>query len=166
MITIWIVIQAIIDFLILIAVFLYIIERKNKKKEELGDELRKNELEVLTKSLDRLITESERASINISDKALQSQSRIKTLLDQIEKKQEEIQQEVKNAEEVLDKIKNQLETTSNKKNPFQSNKNKYSEAAKLAKTGLNVEEISKQLDLPKGEVELILDLPLHNPKKN
>lgn len=166
MITIWIVIQTIIDFLILIAVFLYIIERKNKKKEELGDELRKNELKVLTKSLDRLITESERASINISDKALQSQSRIKALLGQIEKKQEEMQKEVKNAEEVLDKIKNQLETTSNKKNPFQSNKNKYSEAAKLAKTGLNVEEISKQLDLPKGEVELILDLPLRNPKKN
>lgn len=166
MITIWIAIQSVIDFLILIAVFLYIIERKNKKKEELSDELRKNELKSLTKSLDQLITESERSSINISDKALQSQNTIQAFLDQIGKKQDEIQKEVKNAEEVLGKIKSQLETTSNTKNPFQSNKDKYLEAAKLARNGLNVEEISKQLDLPKGEVELIFDLPLRNPKKN
>ena len=41
MITLWMAIQAIVDFLILIAVLFYVFERKNRKKEEQSAELKK-----------------------------------------------------------------------------------------------------------------------------
>lgn len=167
MITLWIAIQAIVDLLILIAILFYIFDLKNRKKEEkLNVNLKKKETQELIQSLDRLITESERASIGISDKALLSQKRIQELLDQLETKQKELQEEAKKAESLIEKIRNQLETDSNKNEPVPSEEDKYSEAAKLAKSGLKAEEICRQLDLPKGEVELILDLPLQNAKKN
>ena len=166
MITLWIVIQTIVDFLILLVVLLYILERKNRQKEGQNIKLRKKETQELVQSLDRLITESERASIDISDKALLSQKKITELLDQLEVKQKELQEEEKKAALLLEEIKNQLEADEGKKESVLSEEDKYSEAAKLAKNGLNSEEISRQLDLPKGEVELILDLPLRNTKKN
>ena len=166
MITLWIVIQTIVDFLILLVVLLYILERKNRQKEGQNIKLRKKETQELVQSLDRLITESERASIDISDKALLSQQKITELLDRLEVKQKELQGEEKKAALLLEEIKNQLEADEGKKESVLSEEDKYSEAAKLAKNGLNSEEISRQLDLPKGEVELILDLPLRNAKKN
>ncbi len=166
MITLWIVIQTIVDFLILLVVLLYILERKNRQKEGQNIKLRKKETQELVQSLDRLITESERASIDISDKALLSQKKITELLDRLEVKQKELQEEEKKAALLLEEIKNQLEADEGKKESVLSEEDKYSEAAKLAKNGLNSEEISRQLDLPKGEVELILDLPLRNTKKN
>ena len=166
MITLWIVIQTIVDFLILLVVLLYILERKNRQKEGQNIKLRKKETQELVQSLDRLITESERASIDISDKALLSQKKITELLDRLEVKQKELQEEEKKAALLLEEIKNQLEADEGKKESVLSEEDKYSKAAKLAKNGLNSEEISRQLDLPKGEVELILDLPLRNTKKN
>ena len=166
MITLWIVIQTIVDFLILLVVLLYILERKNRQKEGQNITLKKKETQELVQSLDRLITESERASIDISDKALLSQKKITELLDRLEVKQKELQEEEKKAALLLEEIKNQLEADEGKKESVLSEEDKYSEAAKLAKNGLNSEEISRQLDLPKGEVELILDLPLRNTKKN
>ena len=167
MITLWIVIQTIVDFLILLVILLYILERKNRQKEGQNIKLRKKETQELVQSLDRLITESERASIDISDKALLSQKKITELLDQLEVKQKELQEEEKKVALLLEEIKkNQLEADEGKKESVLSEEDKYSEAAKLAKNGLNSEEISRQLDLPKGEVELILDLPLRNTKKN
>jgi len=166
MITLWIVIQTIVDFLILLVVLLYILERKNRQKEGQNIKLRKKETQELVQSLDRLITESERASIDISDKALLSQKKITELLDRLEVKQKELQEEEKKAALLLEEIKNQLEADEGKKESVLSEEDKYSKAAKLAKNGLNSEEISRQLDLPKGEVELILDLPLRNAKKN
>ena len=118
----------------------------------------------LIQSLDRLITESERASIDISDKAFLNQKKIRDLLSQLEVKQEELHGEVIKAESLLEKIKNQLETLSNKNESVSSEEDKYAETVKLAKNGLNVDEISKQLDMPKGEVELILELPIRNAK--
>tara|TARA_B100000315_G_scaffold133784_1_gene123264 strand:- start:11305 stop:11817 length:513 start_codon:yes stop_codon:yes gene_type:complete len=167
MITLWIAIQAVVDILILVAILFYIFDLKNKKKKEkLNVNLKKKETLELVQSLDRLITESERASIDISDKALLSQKKIQELLDQLEIKKKELQEEAKNAEALIEQIQNQLETNSNQNESIPSEGDKYSEAAKLAKTGLNAEEISRQLDLPKGEVELILNLPLQNAKKN
>lgn len=155
MITVWVAVQAVVDFLILIAIIFYIYERKNRKKEEQNADRRKEELKALIKSLEQLIKESERSSADIFNQAFQSQKKSRELLDQLGKKQIEIQNEIRKSESALEKVKNQTLTEDDK----------YSEAAKLAKTGLNIEEISKQLDLPKGEVELILDLPLRDSKK-
>ena len=77
-----------------------------------------------------------------------------------------MQGEAKKAELLIEQIKDQLEADPNKNESILSEEDKYSEAAKLAKTGLNAEDISRKLDLPKGEVELILNLPLQNAKKN
>lgn len=166
MITLWIAIQAVVDLLILIAIFFYIFDLKNRKKnEKLNVNLKIKETQELVQSLDQLITESERASIDISDKALFSQKNIQELLDQLEIKKKELQEETKKAESIIIQIKNQLETDSNKNDSIPSEEDKYSEAAKLAKIGLNAEEISRKLDLPIGEVELILHLPLQNAKK-
>ncbi len=167
MITLWIAIQAVVDLLILIAILFYIFDLKNrKKKEKLNVNLKKKETQELAQSLDRLITESERTSIDIADKALLSRKNIQELLDQLEIKKKELQEEAKRAESLIEQIKNQLEIDSNKNESIPSEEDKYSEAAKLAKTGLNAEEISRQLDLPKGEVELVLNLPLQNARKN
>ncbi len=167
MITLWIAIQAVVDLLILIAILFYIFDLKNRKKiEKLNVNLKKKETQKLIQSLDRLITESERASIDISDKALLSQKKTQELLDHLEIKKNQLQGEAKKAELLIEQIKNQLEAGPNKNESILSEEDKYSEAAKLAKTGLNAEDISRKLDLPKGEVELILNLPLQNAKKN
>ncbi|HJP18578.1 MAG TPA: DUF2802 domain-containing protein [Nitrospinota bacterium] len=167
MITLWIAIQAVVDLLILIAILFYIFDLKNRKKiEKLNVNLKKKETQELIQSLDRLITESERASIDISDKALLSQKKTQELLDHLEIKKNQLQGEAKKAELLIEQIKNQLEAGPNKNESILSEEDKYSEAAKLAKTGLNAEDISRKLDLPKGEVELILNLPLQNAKKN
>ena len=167
MITLWIAIQAVVDLLILIAILFYIFDLKNRKKiEKLNVNLKKKETQELIQSLDRLITESERASIDISDKALLSQKKTQELLDHLEIKKNQLQGEAKKAELPIEQIKNQLEAGPNKNESILSEEDKYSEAAKLAKTGLNAEDISRKLDLPKGEVELILNLPLQNAKKN
>jgi hypothetical protein len=167
MITLWIAIQAVVDLLILIAILFYIFDLKNRKKiEKLNVNLKKKETQELIQSLDRLITESERASIDISDKALLSQKKTQELLDHLEIKKNQLQGEAKKAELLIEQIKDQLEADPNKNESILSEEDKYSEAAKLAKTGLNAEDISRKLDLPKGEVELILNLPLQNAKKN
>tara|TARA_B100000959_G_scaffold184844_1_gene193206 strand:- start:946 stop:1458 length:513 start_codon:yes stop_codon:yes gene_type:complete len=167
MITLWIAIQAVVDLLILIAILFYIFDLKNRKKiEKLNVNLKKKETQKLIQSLDRLITESERASIDISDKALLSQKKTQELLDHLEIKKNQLQGEAKKAELLIEQIKDQLEADPNKNESILSEEDKYSEAAKLAKTGLNAEDISRKLDLPKGEVELILNLPLQNAKKN
>ena len=167
MITLWIAIQAVVDLLILIAILFYIFDLKNRKKiEKLNVNLKKKETQELIQSLDRLITESERASIDISDKALLSQKKTQELLDHLEIKKNQLQGEAKKAELLIEQIKDQLEAGPNKNESILSEEDKYSEAAKLAKTGLNAEDISRKLDLPKGEVELILNLPLQNAKKN
>lgn len=165
MITLWIVIQTIVDFLILVAVLLYVFDRRKRQEGEQNIELKKSETQELIKALDRLITESERSSINISDKALLGQKKSQELLDQLEIKNKILQKEVKKAESVLEKLREPLETKSEKNEPAPPEKDKYSEAVKLAKNGLNAEEISKQLDLPKGEVELVIDLPLRNANR-
>lgn len=165
MTTLWIVIQTVVDTLILIVVLFYFFERKKRIKEEQNAELRKRELEGLVKSLDQLMIESERSSIDISDKVLESQKKIHVLLDQLENKKEELKIEREEAILILDKFAKQLEIIPDEKKSILSIKDKYSKAAHLAKSGLNVEEISRKLDLPKGEVELILDLPLRKSKK-
>ena len=125
MATLWIALQAVVDTLILAAVLFYFFERRNRKKECETDELRKKELKELINSLDQLINESERSSLNISDKAFQSQKEVQVLLDQIEKKQEELKVEGEKAQKVLDKIKNRLENCSKEKIQSPSDKDKY-----------------------------------------
>lgn len=165
MMTLWIAIQTIVDFLILIVVLFYVFERKKRQKEEQNIQLKKEEIQELIGSLDRLITESERSSINISDKALLCQQQTRELIDQLETKKKELREESKKAESLLEKIKTPPKIDPEKKEPLPTQEDKYSEAAKLAKRGFNAEDISKQLDLPKGEVELILDLPPRNKNK-
>ena len=98
MITLWIAIQAVVDLLILIAILFYIFDLKNRKKiEKLNVNLKKKETQELIQSLDRLITESERASIDISDKALLSQKKTQELLDHLEIKKNQLQGEAKKA---------------------------------------------------------------------
>lgn len=165
MTTLWASLQVIVNILILAAILFYIYERKNINKEIQNDELKKKELKELISSLGQLIAESERSSKKIFDNTIQSQSKSQDLLDQLETKQAELQNEVKKAESVLKKINNPLEINQNKENHIITRKDKYIEVANLAKSGLNTEEISRRLDLPKGEVELILDLPLRNLNK-
>lgn len=161
MISLSVVIQAVVDILILVVILYYLFERKNRKKEEQNAEQRKNELKEVAESLDHLIEESGRASVNISDKALEAERKARELIDQLEQKQEELQKEAEKTEALIIKLKDQQEPAPQKEAP-----DKYKEAARLAKTGLNVKEISKQLDLPRGEVELILDLPPKNQQRN
>lgn len=166
MATIWIAIQAVVDTLIFIALLFYFLERKKRIKEEEKAELRKEELKELIGSLDQLIMESERSSMNLSDKVLASQKEIRELLAKAERKQEELKNLGEKAESVLEKIIKQLETIPDNNKHIFSSRHKYLKASQLAKTGLNAEEISRKLDLPIGEVELILELPMRNSKEN
>jgi len=161
----WVAIKTIVDILIFLVVLFYFFERKSRKNEAKSQEQKVKALKELIKSLDQLIMEAERSSINISDTALQSQKNIQELLEKMEKKREELQATGEKAESVLGSIKKQLETSPNSSSQLKSNQNKYIEASQLAKTGLNAEEISKQLKLPKGEVELIVDLQFQKSEK-
>ena len=163
--SLWGTIKSIVDIVIILALLYYVFELKNRKKEAENQEQKVKALKELIKSLDQLIIEAERSSINISDKALQSQKNIQELFGKMEKKQEELQEVGEKAESVLESIKEQLKTNPNSASQLKSNKEKYIEASQLAKTGLNAEEISNQLKLPKGEVELIIDLQLQKSKK-
>jgi len=163
--SLWLAIKTIVDILIFLVVLLYVFERKSRKNEAKNQEQKVKALKELIKSLDQLIMEAERSSINISDKAVQSQKNIQELVEKMEKKREELQAAGEKAESVLESIKKQLEPSSNKTRQLKSNKDKYFEASQLAKTGLNAEEISNQLKLPKGEVELIIDLQLQKSEK-
>ncbi len=163
--SLWAAIKTIVDILIILAVLFYVFQLKNRKKEAKNQEQKEKELIELIKSLDLLIMEAERSSINISDTALQSQKNIQELFEKMEKKQEELRAAGEKAESVLESIKKQLKSSSNSARQLKSNKEKYIEASQLAKTGLNAEEISNQLKLPKGEVELIIDLQLQKSEK-
>ncbi len=162
--TFWVAIKTIVDILIFLFVLYLIFELKNRKKEAQSQEQKITELKELIKSLDQLIKEAEHSSINISDTALQSQKNIQDLLEKMDKKREELQGVGEKAESVLESIKKQLGPSSNSPGQLKSNQDKYSEAYQLAQTGLNAEEISDQLKLPKGEVELIMDIQLQKRK--
>ncbi len=124
----------------LILVYLFR-DRRHKGKPVDTDELKS-----LIESLSGLIKESDRASRELLDALNQRHRKTAELLEEVEAKEGELKKVVRNTEQILSKT-GDAEVV-----------DPYAEVSRLADLGMRVEEIAKRVNLPKGEIELVLGL--------
>jgi hypothetical protein len=90
----------------------------------------------------------------------------------IDRKQQDIHERIEDVEVHLNKVNSAIEKSREVAKIFQDkiphkeiierqNTLKYVQAAKLAHQGVSVDEISKQIDIPRGELELIAKVNRH-----
>jgi hypothetical protein len=151
--SIWIVVQLMVNLVFLAGILFLLVSRKQTQKEDQkfskGLQLLQNKISVLE---------------DLSD---QTDDQVRSLTQLLEAKYREIQsllvesdQQIQKMEEIAKNIWSQVETASVTSNPHQSNEvqsmNKYVKAAQLANAGKSIEEVIREVDITRGEAELIV----------
>lgn len=124
----------------LILIYLFRDRRRN------GNPVDTDRLKSLIDSLSVLIKESDRASRNLLDAINDRHRRTAELLEEMDAKEGRLKEAIRKTDELLPKAEDPGLT------------DKYAEVTRLADQGMKAEKISKQVKLPKGEIELILGL--------
>lgn len=152
----WISAQILIDALLIIAIVICISRLKKIAALRQSADNRLEELLELQGALSDLLQESREVSSDISKEIESKRSLANVTIETLESE--------KNA---LSQLSHELKTEAKalreeiRKNDSLNGKiikDKYSEAIKLAETGLNAEEIAKKTSIPLGEIELALSL--------
>ena len=145
----WIIVQVAVNFLLFAGIVFLLLQRKQLAKEDhrfsKGLQLLQSKIAILE---------------DLSD---QTESQVKTLTKLLEDKYKEIQallietdQQILRMEEVAENTWRQIQSSGvSVESNDRQNLNKYVKAAQLANSGNGVDEIIKQVDLTRGEIELI-----------
>ncbi len=160
--------QVVADVLILALVLFYFFKRKEDRKRDKIMEDRAKEMLLLNKSMDTLIKEAQKVTESLMNALDSKQSGVKEILDGLEAKKEEVLKLLAEPimlkeppEEELIEIDDELDEQVELDEPDEKKEeveDKYAEAARLAEEGYSPDEIASQVNLSRGEVELILDL--------
>ena len=126
-----------------------------KRKQIIGneDDRRIRELTELRNSIDKLLTEALEISSRLSGDVEKKRKLLLTFMEKLDREKD-----------ILNEFLNEYKALSSEKNIEQlkpstpDSINRYSEAVRLAKTGLSVEEIASRVNIPIGEIELVLSL--------
>ncbi len=147
--SVWIIIQLAVNFTLFSGIVFLLIQRKQGQKEDhrfsKGLQLLQNKIAILE---------------DLSD---QTDSQVKTLTQLLESKYKEMQtllietdQQIQRMEEVAENTWKQIQSAGAvPHNPDTQNLNKYVKAAQMAHSGSSLDDIMKNVDLNRGEVELI-----------
>lgn len=147
--SIWIILQLSFNFVLFAGIIFLLIQRKQGQKEDhrfsKGLQLLQSKIAILE---------------DLSD---QTDSQVKTLTKLLEDKYKEMQnllietdQQIQRMEEVAENTWKQIQSAGvQPQNQDTQNLNKYVKAAQMANSGASLDEILSQIDLTRGEVELI-----------
>ena len=152
----WIAVQILIDFLLLIAIAVCFSRLKRVVFLKQEADRRVAELLDVQGSLNTLLQESLAVSSNITKEIETERALAEEVLNAFDKEKKglsRLAQELKSEASALREEMGKYDILSGK-----IMKDKYSEAIRLAETGLNAEEISKKTSIPLGEIELALSL--------
>ncbi len=130
------------DLAVCVVVVLYFF-RGRAREEKSIDTAR---LRRLIHTLSELVKESDRASRNLLDALNERHRRTEQIFTEMDTRERQMTRTIREAERTVQKSED-FGTT-----------HKYSEVSRLADLGLDVDEIARQVELPKGEIELILGL--------
>jgi hypothetical protein len=148
--SLWIVLQLIVNLILFAGlVFLFIFRQQNEKEDQKlskGLQLLQNKISVLE---------------DLSD---QTDEQVRSLTQLLEGKYKEIQgllvesdQQIQRMEEIAKRVWDQLQTSGSFKGSAEvDNMNKYVKAAQMAHQGSSIEDIIREIDMTRGEAELIV----------
>ena len=151
--SIWIVVQLMVNLVFLAGILFLLISRKQNQKEDQkfskGLQILQNKISVLE---------------DLSD---QTDEQVRSLTQLLEAKYREIQgllvesdQQIQKMEEIAKNIWAQVESASamgvSQTSAETQSMNKYVKAAQLANSGKKIEEIIREIDITRGEAELIV----------
>lgn len=137
----WIFLQIAIDVVLLLVICFYLIWDRKRQGTHRFQAISEESMALFSDSVSQMISESKK----ILDEAFEK----------LEIKKKEIDRSTRDADMVLLKLE---EAVGGSRNAGDGVYDKYRQAARMADEGLSVSEISERANLPKGEVELILDL--------
>jgi hypothetical protein len=152
----WISAQILIDVLLIIAIIICISRLKKIAALKQSADTRIEDLLELQGALNDLLQESREVSNDIRKEIENMRSLANDTIETLESEKKalfQLSQELKTEAKVF-----REEIRKNDNLNGKIIKDKYSEAIKLAETGLNAEEISKKTSIPLGEIELALSL--------
>ncbi|MFQ5449906.1 MAG: hypothetical protein ACE5E9_04720 [Nitrospinaceae bacterium] len=149
----WTVIQIFLDILLVAAVGYGLFRIKSDERFLGSQEKRIDELTDLKGSLDEMIREALEVSNRISADIDRKQTLAAEISNLLEREKSELYRLL---EEV--KSKGAGSPLSRPVSSLAEWKDKYSEALKLADSGMNPQEISRKTHIPVGEIELALNL--------
>jgi len=104
----------------------------------------------------RLLAESRNAADKFLEELEQEKNALKNLAASIGERENSLRELIKQAKDYEDLSNSANDQKIEKTDSF--SEEPYREILSLARKGLNEEEISQQLDLPEGEIDLILNL--------
>lgn len=157
------IIQVVADVLILALILFYFFKRQEDRKRDKVIEIRAKEMLMLNKTMDALIKEAQKVTEDLMGALESKQATAKKLLLELEGRKEEVTKLL--SEPLPQRPQPAAEAAALATPPTPSSnpevkeeEDKYAEAARLAEEGVSPEEIARIVNLPRGEVELILDL--------
>ena len=130
----WIFLQIAIDVVLLLIICFYLIWDRKRQGKHPFQAISEESLTLFSDSVSQMISESKKI--------------LDEMFEKLELKKMEIERSTNKAEGVLLKLEGSDDGVNDK----------YRQVSKMADEGLNVTEISEKVNLPKGEVQLILDL--------
>jgi len=151
----WVFLQIVIDAILLVIISFYLIRDRKRQIKYPFEEINEERLRILSESFNEMMHESKRITDDIHESIDKEKGSLQQLFDKLESKKEEVAQSVREADRLLQELQRPIHGNSIKS---EINNEKYKRALKLAQEGLSVDDIAETLELPKGEVELILDL--------
>lgn len=152
----WIATQILIDLLLLVTVVICFSRLKKVVFLKQEADKRVEELLEVQGSINALLRESLEVSSNISREIEKERTLAEEVIDAFDAEKKTLSllaQELKSELTALREEMGKYDILSGK-----IIKDKYSEAIKLAETGLSAEEIAKKTGIPLGEIELALSL--------
>lgn len=151
--SLWTGLQGLIDFLLLCVAAYFIVRLRKESRLRNEDDRRIEELSELRNSIDRLLIEA----LEISGKISQDIERKCALVSELSEK---FDREKKAMSQLTDGLKSDKPRL--KEVPGDTGKlgseDRYSEALQLAAKGLSPSKISEKVNIPVGEIELVLSL--------
>ena len=151
----WVFLQIAIDIILLVMIFVYLVRDRKRKPAPSFEEVNEEKLNVLSDSINQMIKESKRILNEMHERIEEQKRSLERMTEKLDRKKEEIDLSMKKVDGSLHRLKKDSDETFLTDD---ENHDKYQQVISLARKGLTVEEIEKRVQLPRGEVELILDL--------
>ncbi|MDY7033412.1 MAG: DUF2802 domain-containing protein [Thermodesulfobacteriota bacterium] len=151
----WVFLQIAIDIVLLVIVCLYVVREKKRRFMYSPEEIDEERLKALSDSIQQMIKESKRVLHEIQESINKQKDSLNKIIEKLDRKKEEMDRSMEEAEKFLQGLKR---ITDRDVVTADEEQDKYQQVLSLSQRGLSIDEIGKRVELPRGEVELILDL--------
>ena len=151
----WSFLQIVIDIILLVIIYFYLIRDKNRRITPRFEELNEERFNLLSDAISQISHESKKALDDMRKDLDKEKRSLQQVLRKSEAKREELNRSIQEANQSLSGFIKLI--SGNHKNSDMDN-DKYAQAMKLADKGFSADEIAKKIQLPTGEVELLLGL--------